>query len=133
MTKNEELMKHFRVIAIDHLGFGKSDRPNFEFNDFENSMNFFTLPIVQVIKLLNLKKLLIIGHSYSGLITSHLVPHIKDRVLGVWLVSPAGFNKKTFSEFEKKKLLEQYGETFKVGTELMEFLVYLTFEKVLKF
>jgi pimeloyl-ACP methyl ester carboxylesterase len=123
-------MKHFRVFAIDHLGFGKSDRPKFEFDNFENSMNFFTLPIVQIVKLLDLKDIIIIGHSYSGLISAHLVPHIKDRILGVWLVSPAGFNKKQFSEIEKKKMLESYGKNFQVGTNIMELVVYLTFEKV---
>ena len=123
-------MKHFRVISIDHLGFGKSDRPDFNFDDFETSMNFFVLPIVQIIKLLDLKKLLIVGHSYSGLIASHLVPRVKQRVLGVWLVSPAGFNKRVFTELEKKKLFESYGKTFRIGSELMELIVYLTFEKV---
>ena len=130
MFNSLELMKHFRVFAIDHLGFGKSDRPDFNFDDFENSMNFFVLPIVQIVKLLDLRELLIIGHSYSGLISAHLVPRIKDRILGVWLFSPAGFNKREFSEYEKKKLLQKMGKQFQIGTELAEFLVYLTFEKV---
>jgi pimeloyl-ACP methyl ester carboxylesterase len=93
-------------------------------------MQFFTWPIVQVIKLLNLKKLLIVGHSYGGLITAHLTPLVKERVLGVWLVCPAGFNKRLFSESEKKELYESFGNQFKVGPDLMEFISYLTFDKV---
>lgn len=125
-------MKYFRVIAIDLLGFGKSDRPKFEFDEFHSSMQFFTWPIVQVVKLLNLKKLLIIGHSYSGLISAHLVPLIKKRILGVWLVCPAGFNKKVFTSNEKKEIYENFGNQFKVGPSLMEFISYLTFDKVSK-
>ena len=124
-------MKYFRVIAIDLLGFGKSDRPDFDFIEFKSSMQFFTWPIVQVIKLLNLKKLLIIGHSYSGLISSHLVPLVKKRVLGVWLVCPAGFNKRVFTESEKQEIYENFGNQFKVGAGLMEFISYLTFDKVI--
>jgi pimeloyl-ACP methyl ester carboxylesterase len=125
-------MKYFRVIAIDLLGFGKSDRPDFDFQEFHPSMQFFTWPIVQIVKLLNLKNLLIIGHSYGGLITSHLVPLIKKRVIGVWLVCPAGFNKKVFTENQKKEIYENFGNQFKVGPDLMEFISYLTFDKVTK-
>lgn len=123
-------MKHFRVVAIDHLGFGKSDRPDFKFDDFESSMNFFVIPVVQVIKLLDLRQLIIIGHSYSGLISAHLVPRVRERVLGVWLASPAGFNRKSFTEYEKKQLLNKFGKKYKVGADFMELIVYLTFEKV---
>lgn len=123
-------MKYFRVIAIDLLGFGKSDRIDFDFKEFVPSMRFFTWPIVQVVKLLNLKKLLIVGHSYSGLISAHLVPLIKKRILGVWLVCPAGFNKKKFTEMEKKELYENLGHQFKVGADFMKFISYLTFDKV---
>ena len=123
-------MKYFRVVAVDLLGFGKSDRPSYDFSDFKASMQFFTWPIVQVVKFLNLKKLLIIGHSYGGLISAHLTPLIKDRVLGVWLVCPAGFNKRVFSEVEKKEIYENFGSQFKVGPDLMEFISYLTFDKV---
>ena len=123
-------MKYFRVIAIDLHGFGKSDRPNFAFEDFESSMNFFLMPILQVIKIKDLKKILLIGHSYSGLISAHLVPFIKNRLLGVWLISPAGFTKKNFTVYEKKVMYEKYGEQYKVGPDFMKFVAYLTFDKV---
>lgn len=123
-------MKHFRVVAVDLLGFGKSDRPEFSFDDFETSMAFFTLPVIQVVKLLDLKRLLLVGHSYAGLITAHLVPHLHDRIMGVWLASPAGFNRRRFSVVEKKKLLAKFGKKYRVGADFMEFVVYLTFEKV---
>ena len=123
-------MKHFRVITVDLLGFGKSDRPDFEFDSFGPSMNFFTLSILQLVKYLNLKQILMIGHSYSGLISSHLAPLIKDRLLGVWLVSPAGFTKRNFTEFEKNVLYEKFSHKWSISTDIMKVVAYITFDKV---
>lgn len=124
-------MKHFRVIAIDLLGFGKSDRPDFEFKDFSSSMNFFTYSILSLVKYLDLQKIVLIGHSYSGLISSHLAPLIKNRLLGVWLVSPAGFNYRKFTTIEKNILYEKFSKKWSVSSDIMKFLAYVTFDKVL--
>ena len=120
------------MIAFDLHGFGKSDRPAFEFNEFESSMNFFTIPLLNVIKLKNLKNLIVIGHSYSGFIAAHLAPLIKDRLLGVWLVCPAGFTHKKFNEFEKKVIYQKFGKKYKLGPDIMKLVAYLTFDKVCK-
>lgn len=94
-------------------------------------MDFFTIPILQIVKLLNLRKIIIIGHSYSGLISAHLVPLIKKRVIGVWLVCPAGFTDKNFTEVEKNKMYEQFSKKWKLGPDFMRLVAYLTFDKVI--
>ena len=85
---------------------------------------------MQIVRLLDLRQILLVGHSYSGLISAHLVPLIKDRLLGVWLVCPAGFTKKEFTEAEKTKLYERFSKKWKLGPDFMRLVAYLTFDKV---
>ena len=49
-----QLAQHFHVVAIDLLGFGNSQRPDFQFTTFEASILFFAIPIVSLINYLRL-------------------------------------------------------------------------------
>jgi len=124
-----ELTKNFRVICVDMLGFGKSDRPSFEFTEFHSSLNFFTISIVSLINYLKLEKLIVIGHSFGGLIAAHLSRLIPEKMLGVFLISPAGFVNREISEDEAKLLIKKLAKSFDLDDDIMRFITYLTFEK----
>lgn len=123
-------METFRVVTVDLPGFGKSDRPDMDFSEFDKTMNFFVGPIIHVVKFLNLKNICVIGHSYSGLISTYLAPYIKDRIIGVWLASPAGFTSKVYLDHEKDEMYEKFGKKYSVGSDMMRFLAYMAFDKV---
>lgn len=124
-----ELIKNFRVICIDLLGFGKSDRPIFEFNEFDSSLNFFTISIVSLLNYLKIEKMFVIGHSFGGLVAAHLARLIPERMLGVFLVCPAGFVNRDMSEEEAKMLIKKMAKSFDLDDDIMRFITYLTFDK----
>ena len=55
------LKNDYRVIAIDYPGFGKSDKLNRSF-----SVDDYCNIIIKFINLLNIKELILIGHSYGS-------------------------------------------------------------------
>jgi abhydrolase domain-containing protein 5 len=124
-----ELMKNFRVICPDLLGFGKSDRPDFEFDNFDSSLNFFTISIISLLNYLKIERMIIIGHSFGGLIAGHLAGLIPDRVIAAFLVSPAGFVDRTMTDEEANLLIKSVAKSFDLDADVMRLITYLTFDK----
>lgn len=93
---DETAARGYRVIAIDQVGFGKSDKPA----TFPYTTEAFAENVIEVLDLLHIDRATLVGHSMGGqtaLSTAILFP---DRVAGLVLASPAGFE--VFSAREQK-------------------------------
>jgi len=124
-----ELMKHFYVIGVDLLGFGASERPEFIFDTFEKTIAFFTTSLVTLLNFLQIKNVIIIGHSLGGFISTHLAALIKERVVALFLVGAAGFTSKNFTDEEFEVMFGKISKWYDVPTEIVVILNYLTFTK----
>ncbi len=90
----EVLKKHYRCIALDLPGYGKSAKEDFSF-----SMSFFAESIRTFIDSLKLQNVVLIGHSMGGQIALHTLLQKRDNIEKLVLIAPAGFE--TFTEKEK--------------------------------
>jgi pimeloyl-ACP methyl ester carboxylesterase len=92
------LRNHFRCIALDLPGYGKSGKKN-----HSGEMNFYSAILKDFITKLKLGKVTLAGHSMGGQIainTTLLYPEIVDKLI---LIAPAGFEEFTESEIEFMK------------------------------
>jgi len=81
-----ELSKHYRVIAVDLPGYGKSQKGNYLY-----SMSFYADQIKKLIDKLDLKNVVYVGHSMGGQIGIKLAIKYPDLLHKLILASPAGF------------------------------------------
>ncbi len=74
----EYFAKHFTVVTLDLAGHGKSglDRKQW-------SMEAFGADVVSVVTQLDLKHVILIGHSLGGSVVIEAARHIPERVIGV--------------------------------------------------
>ncbi len=90
-----ELSKHFRVIAIDLPGYGKSSKiPH------SGMMTYYAGVVKEFIDALGLESVVLGGHSMGGqisMVTALYYPEIVDKLV---LTAPAGFEK--FTEGQKE-------------------------------
>ncbi|HZS39835.1 MAG TPA: alpha/beta hydrolase [Polyangia bacterium] len=84
----DELSQHYRVVAIDLPGYGRSSKANYHY-----SMRFFARVVERVIEQLRLEHVVLVGHSMGGqiAITHNLL--YPNRIDGLILVAPAGLEK----------------------------------------
>ena len=87
------LSDHYRVIAVDLPGFGKSYKHVDEF-----SMSFFAETVVRLQKSLAIERATWVGHSMGGQISIQGALFYPDNIKQLVLISPAGFEQ--FSEQE---------------------------------
>jgi pimeloyl-ACP methyl ester carboxylesterase len=85
-----ELSKQYRVIAVDLPGYGKSDKGVYSY-----TMSFYADVVSGMLKQLNIKKVVYVGHSMGGQIGIHFSFRHKDQLEKLILVAPAGVE--TFS------------------------------------
>lgn len=102
--------KGFRVIAIDQLGFGKSDKPA----QFPYSMDAQADVVVEVLEKLAIPRAVVVGHSMGGEVALALAIRFPEKVEALVLTSPAGFEK--FSPREKKWFEKVFSATFVKST-----------------
>lgn len=81
-----ELAKHFRVIAVDLPGYGKSEK-----GDYSYTMSFYAEQIKKLIDELQLKNVVYVGHSMGGQIGIKLAIKYPTLLSKLILASPAGF------------------------------------------
>ncbi|VBB43422.1 Alpha/beta hydrolase fold containing protein [uncultured Paludibacter sp.] len=86
----EEVSKTARVIAIDLPGYGKSSK-----EPHDGAMIFYAEIIKEFVKQLELKNIVIVGHSMGGQIAMTTALQYPDMVKGLILVDPAGFERFT--------------------------------------
>lgn len=90
----DSLKNHYRCIAIDLPGYGKSSKENDAY-----SMAFFAASVQAFIEHLELKNVVLIGHSMGGQVAVHTALKDLDVVQKLVLIAPAGFE--TFTEKER--------------------------------
>lgn len=95
----------YRVIAIDQLGFGKSDKPAL----FPYTTESFGENVVELLERLGIKDAILVGHSMGGQTALSTAIRFPDRVRALVLVSPAGFE--VFSGREQKWFKNVYSRT----------------------
>ncbi len=90
-----ELRGLARCIAVDLPGYGKSDK-----GDYPYTMSFFAETLREFMDGLGIDSAVVVGHSMGGQIAMTLALQNPERVAGLVLVAPAGFE--PFSETEKQ-------------------------------
>lgn len=91
-SKNiETLKKDYTCIALDLPGYGKSSKPNAVYTP-----TYFSEVIYQFIQKLNLKNIVLIGHSMGGQASIKYVTTYPSEVEKLILMAPAGLEQ--FSE-----------------------------------
>lgn len=89
-----ELKNHFRCIALDLPGYGKSSK-----QIHSGSVSFYVEIIKEFISTLNLKVISLVGHSMGGQIAMAFTIKYPEVINKLILVAPAGFE-----VFEKNEI-----------------------------
>jgi len=115
----EYFSKKYRVIAIDHLGHGKSDKPeteSYEMTDFTNYLE------QTLHKIIGDEKIILHGHSMGGMIalTYATTPSLAERLEGLVLMGTA-------AKLDNPGLV-QYIEDLRAGK--MKFIERSTIENI---
>lgn len=97
----DSLKVHYRCIALDLPGYGKSSTGNYPYD-----MQFFAHIVRQFIEHLSLEHIVLVGHSMGGQIALHLALEHAEMLRSLVLVAPAGFE--TFTAQEADWLEQVY-------------------------
>ena len=95
-----ELKNHFRCIALDLPGYGKSSK-----QIHSGTVSFYVEIINGFIKKLNLQNVSLVGHSMGGQIVSAYVIKYPAQITKLILVAPAGFEYFNADESEIIKMI----------------------------
>ncbi|MCO5568296.1 hypothetical protein L7F22_021995 [Adiantum nelumboides] len=106
----DALAKHFRVIAIDQLGWGASSRPDFTCKSTEETEAWFIDSFEEWRKAKNLEKFILLGHSFGGFVASKYALKHPEHVQHLILVGSAGFSAQTD---EKNEWIVKFRSTWK--------------------
>lgn len=90
----EALAKHYRVIAVDLLGYGKSSKGKFSAN-----MSFHVEHLEGFLSQLGINKAHLLGHSMGAQIAMTFALQYPEKTLSLSLMAPAGIE--TFSSEQK--------------------------------
>jgi pimeloyl-ACP methyl ester carboxylesterase len=74
-----------RVIGVDWIGFGKSDKPR-----LDDAIPFHVEMLARFLDTLEIERASIVGHSMGGLVASHFAIEHPERLERLVLVAPAG-------------------------------------------
>lgn len=85
----ERFSPSHRVVAVDHLGCGRSDKPNE--NQFAYTMAAHRDNLIHVIDSLQLKNIVLLAHDWGGAIGLSAVHQRLDRLSGLALLNTAAF------------------------------------------
>lgn len=78
-----------RVVAVDHLGCGRSDKP--DANEFDYTMASHRNNLIEVIDRLNLKNIVLLAHDWGGAIGLAAAHARRERFSGIVLLNTAAF------------------------------------------
>ncbi|MFX1481428.1 MAG: alpha/beta fold hydrolase [Promethearchaeota archaeon] len=123
MGQIPELSRHFKVIAMDMRGAGKSSRPNYHY-----SMDMFVEDIKGLIDFLNIEKVNLIAHSFGGMIAQNVVVKYPEIVNKLVLINsplpkiPKGYDPEPYIqmrikslEFRKKNPVKAFWDSTQMG------------------
>lgn len=79
------LKEHFRVYSMDLPGFGKSDKPQYPLNSQD-----YARIVKEFIDLMEIKKVILIGHSFGGKISILMAVNYPEMVEKLVLIDSAG-------------------------------------------
>ncbi|KZV48519.1 putative 1-acylglycerol-3-phosphate O-acyltransferase [Dorcoceras hygrometricum] len=91
----DALAKHFKIIAIDQLGWGGSSRPDFTCKSTEETEAWFIDSLEEWRKAKNLSNFILLGHSFGGYVAAKYALKHPEHVQHLILVGPAGFTSET--------------------------------------
>ncbi|CAI9777869.1 unnamed protein product [Fraxinus pennsylvanica] len=91
----DALAKHFKVIAIDQLGWGGSSRPDFTCKSTEETEAWFIDSFEEWRKAKNLSNFILLGHSFGGYVAAKYALKYPEHVQHLILVGSAGFSSET--------------------------------------
>ena len=83
-----ELSKNHKVIALDLLGFGLTDKPK-----GKQKIEDFPLFVFEFLKKMSIQKVHIVGHSMGGLIATKMAELHPEVIESLVLLGSAGFSK----------------------------------------
>ncbi|CAN4084774.1 unnamed protein product [Withania somnifera] len=106
----DALAKHFKVIALDQLGWGGSSRPDFTCRSTEETEDWFIDSFEEWRKAKNLSNFILLGHSFGGYVAAKYALKHPEHVQQLILVGPAGFTSETEHMSER---LTQFRATWK--------------------
>ncbi len=90
-----ELKNHFRCVALDLPGFGKSDK-----TIHSGTMEFYSEIVSLFLHKMKIEKVNIVGHSMGGQIAINYVLNFAELVDNLVLIAPAGFERFTKEEIQ---------------------------------
>lgn len=96
----DALAKHFRVIAIDQLGWGGSSRPDFTCKSTEETEAWFIESFEEWRKAKHLSNFVLLGHSFGGYVAARYALKHPEHIKHLVLVGSAGFSSKTDARYE---------------------------------
>lgn len=82
------LSEHYRVLAFDLPGFGKSDKPNVDY-----TIDFYDQFINRFCEVMNYSSFVLVGHSLGGGISLKFAIDHRDKVEKLVLIDAVGFSK----------------------------------------
>ncbi|KAK6115260.1 hypothetical protein DH2020_007529 [Rehmannia glutinosa] len=106
----DALANHFKVIAIDQLGWGGSSRPDFTCKSTEETEAWFIDSFEEWRKAKNLSNFILLGHSFGGYVAAKYALKHPEHVQHLILVGPAGFTSETE---HKSEWLTRFRATWK--------------------
>ncbi|KAL5706575.1 1-acylglycerol-3-phosphate O-acyltransferase [Ranunculus cassubicifolius] len=106
----DALASHFKVIAIDQLGWGGSSRPDFTCKSTEETEAWFIDSFEEWRKAKNLTNFILLGHSFGGYVAAKYALKHPEHVQQLILVGPAGFSSE---ETHKSEFLTKFRATWK--------------------
>lgn len=89
----DSLRQHYRCIALDLPGYGKSSLGNYPY-----SPTFFADAVLALMAQLELDDVTLVGHSMGGQVAMHVALADSSRLSRLVLVAPAGFEQFTPQE-----------------------------------
>ena len=84
------LSERFYILMIDLIGMGRSSRPSFSYTRIDDCENFFTNCLEKFREIENIKKFVIVGHSFGGYVAGCYAIMYPQYVEKVVLLSPIG-------------------------------------------
>ncbi|TMW55090.1 hypothetical protein Poli38472_013852 [Pythium oligandrum] len=89
-TNLEHLAKHFNVYAVEWIGAGRSDRPDFPHNDYDSADHAVVSAFEQWRQEMQLEQFHLCAHSMGAIFASSYAIKHPEKVNHLVLVSPAG-------------------------------------------